>query len=165
MKIGKWLVAGLVLLPLAELIAFLIVSALFGVSGAAVLLIAGSGAGVLILYQRGPRWLQDVRDLLSGRFAAQGSERTVPAIPALAAVLLAIPGFLTDLAALLVLVPSVRTRLDALLGTGGPPGAPDPAFTRRRHPSAGPVVDLAPDEWEVLPEPKRRRRARRDPKT
>ncbi|RAI44063.1 FxsA family protein [Rhodoplanes roseus] len=163
MKIGKWLVAGLLLLPLAELLAFLVVSAVIGLSGAAVLLIAGSGTGVLVLYRSGPRWLQDVRDLLSGRFAAHGSERTVPAVPALAAVLLAVPGFLTDIAAVLVLVPRVRSRLDALLGTAGPPGAPGPAFTRRRHPGGGPVVDLAPDEWEDLPEPPPRRRKRRDP--
>lgn len=162
MKIGKWLMGGLMLLPLAELLAFLVVSAVIGLSGAAVLLVAGSGAGVLILHRNGRRWLQDVRDLVSGRFAAHGSERSLPAVPALAAVLLAIPGFLTGIAAGLVLVPAVRSRLDALLGTAAPAGAPGPAFTRRRHPGAGPVVDLAPDEWEDVPDPPPPPRRRRD---
>lgn len=163
MKIGKWLLPSLLVLPLAELLAFLIVAAAIGLGGAAVLLIAGSGAGVLILHRSGPRWLQDVRDLLSGRFAAQGSERTIPAIPALAAVLLALPGFLTGIAAILLLLPPVRARLDALLGTAGPPGAPDAAFRRRRHPGGGPVIDLGPGEWEDVPDPPPRRRKRRDP--
>lgn len=162
MKIGKWLLPGLLLLPLAELLVFVAVAAVIGLGGATVLLIAGSGVGVLVLHRHGPSWLQEVRDLITGRTVARDPDRPVPAIPALAAVLLAVPGFLTDAAAALLLVPAVRQRLDALLGTGSPRGAPGPGFARR-HPGRGPIVDLAPDEWQDVPDPPPRRRRRRPP--
>ncbi|EJW13079.1 hypothetical protein A33M_0571 [Rhodovulum sp. PH10] len=159
MKIGKWLLLGVLLLPLAELVAFAIVSALIGGYGATVLVLVGSAIGGTMLYREGPDWLRSLRDVLAGR-ASPAMARRLPVRQALIAVLLAVPGLLTDAVALALLLPPVRTRLDMLLGRIGPhdPG-PGPGAGFRRPP--GGMIDLDPDEWERLPDPSARKGRKR----
>ena len=53
MNVAKWLLSGLLALPLLELVAFIVVAALIGFGWALVLILASSVAGFLILRHAG----------------------------------------------------------------------------------------------------------------
>lgn len=132
----RWLVLGLIALPFLEFATFFWVAGRIGFAGALLGVVATSVLGVMIL-KGGARLLfaqmaQGGVVLMSGN-AARGSMLT-----AFAGLLLAIPGFVTDLIALILLVPGLKS-----LFLGG--GALTPAPARRPTPPG--VVDLDPADW------------------
>jgi UPF0716 protein FxsA len=101
--------AAVAALPLLELALLLVVGRVIGFPATLMLLLAGLMAGVLVLLQVGRaalRGLQQRSDQFDGRRAL-----LVPA-----ALLLVVPGFLSDAAGLLLLVPAVRRRVATRLG-------------------------------------------------
>jgi UPF0716 protein FxsA len=152
MRPVKLIALGLLLLPLAELIAFVLVARLIGLANAFVLLILTSLTGVLALRSAGQDAVTrlraatgqvEVRDInLDGRRIAA----------ALGAILLIVPGFITAAQGLMLVFPRTRQWLLAGIRRLLTPG----------RSSEGPrVIDLEPEEWRDLPPPNLRPRRRR----
>jgi UPF0716 protein FxsA len=140
MNVAKWLLSGLLALPLLELVAFIVVAALIGFGWALGLILASSVAGFLILRHAGGNHIQRVRVAVgNGNFAALRTDSAVGPI-LLAGILLLIPGFITDLLALLLLVPPLRRLATGLDAFSAPRDRDD-------------VVDLAPEQWHQVPDP------------
>jgi UPF0716 protein FxsA len=132
----RWLVLGLIALPFLEFATFFWVAGQVGVLGALLGVVATSFLGILIL-KGGARLLfaQMARGgvvLMTGN-AAKGSVLT-----AFAGLLLAIPGYVTDVIALALLLPALKGLL-----SGG--GVLQTASARRPPPPG--VVDLDPADW------------------
>jgi UPF0716 protein FxsA len=106
----RWLgVAAVALLVLAaaEVALFVVVAKLVGLAWALALVLAGSVAGGWLLRREGARgWRRFRQALDAGR--ATGREATDGVLGLVGALLLVVPGFLTDVAGLLLLTPPVR---------------------------------------------------------
>lgn len=130
----RWLVLGLIALPFLEFATFFFVAGKIGFFGALFGVVATSFLGIMLL-KGGASLLfsQVVRSggivLMSGDAARSGL------LTAFAGLLLAIPGFVTDLIALALLVPAIA----GFFSSGG-------AVTTRRPTPPG-VVDLEPQDW------------------
>jgi UPF0716 protein FxsA len=137
MSLVKWIVVGLLSLPLAEIVAFVAVAALIGPALALVFVLATSLAGFALLRLHLKSNSVRLRTA-DGRIQFTAASFDSPGLPVtVAAILLIIPGFLTDVLALALLVPETRRRLAAVLSGGRYRGA-------KRGPA---VVDLDPGEW------------------
>jgi UPF0716 protein FxsA len=146
MRLGKWLLSGLLLLPVGEIAAFVLVAAILGVIPALALLIAGSVAGALVLRHAGSGRLRRLKtaakkgDIPDIR-ANSGSLLTV-----LGGLLLLLPGFLSGIGGILLLLPPVQHWIGRALGRmieRGTRAAGRPA-----------VVDLERGEWRQVAEPR-----------
>jgi UPF0716 protein FxsA len=151
----QWIIIAIFALPVAELVAFIVVAAEIGALSAVGLQLAISAVGYLLLRQVGSaRWSR----LKTGVAAPGVFVRTLGSSKGalvLAGILLLIPGFITDVVGAAVLVPPLRRRLAAWAR-----GAIAPAPHHRARPDA--VIDLAPDEWRDITKPSRpKRKARR----
>ena len=150
MSLVKWTLIGLLVLPAAELFAFLLMAALIGWWWAAGLFIATSIVGVLLLRRFGRADL----DRLRTAFARNGIRALHLETPGMATmlggILLIFPGFITDLLGAALLLPAVRRWAAAKLAT----------FARgsRRTPRDDRVIELEPGEWHQIPDRGRRRR-------
>jgi UPF0716 protein FxsA len=154
MSLVKWIFIGLVGLPAAELICFLLVAAVVGWLWAAMLLVATSAVGVVLLKQSGRRDLARLGDTLRSAGVAGLQLHSPEVANTLGAALLVVPGFLTDILGAALLVPMGRRWVAAALAK---------AAARPRR-VAG-VIELAPGEWHHVadPEPPRRRAERQEP--
>ena len=91
----------------AEIAGFIFVGRVIGVSPTLLLVFAGMVLGIALLRRHGVQTLMRVREeLAAGR--SPGKPLAEGAIAALGALLVAIPGFLTDIAGLLLFVSAVR---------------------------------------------------------
>ncbi len=141
MNVAKYLLLAVLVLPLAELAAFIAVAAAIGFLWALGLVLATSFAGALVLRHAGGSHIARVRTAWDqGSFTALQADST-GGLVLLAGILLLIPGFITDCAALLLLLASLWRALSAALGRGQPPLRADG------------VVDLAPEQWRRVPDP------------
>jgi UPF0716 protein FxsA len=140
MNVAKYLLLAILMLPMAELAAFIAVAVAIGFFPALGLVIAGSFAGLLILQHAGGNHIGRMRVILNeGNFTSLEADGT-GAATLLAGFLLLVPGFITDAAALLLLVVPLRRTLAAALRRG-PPARTDG------------VVDLEPEQWRRVPDP------------
>jgi UPF0716 protein FxsA len=151
MQIVKWIATGVLVLPLAEIVAFVVVASQIGFAKALVLVLLISFFGVLVLRHAGAGQVTRLRTAAGGNF------RTIAlggagAGTALGGILLVIPGFVTGALGFLMIVPATR---DWLVQT-----ALRHLFDRPRQPPPG-TIDLTPDEWQSLPDPEKPRRRRR----
>ena len=139
MNVAKWLLYALLMLPLAELAAFIAVAAAVGFLWAVALLAAGSFAGALILRRAGGNHIARMRVVLGdNRLTALQADGAGTAT-LIAGFLLLIPGFITDVLALLLLIaPLRRAAAKALRGAAPPRDG---------------VVDLPPEQWHQIPDP------------
>jgi UPF0716 protein FxsA len=156
MSLVKWGFVGLLMLPMAEIAAFIAVASLIGWLPAFALFIATSFAGVLVLRHCGRSELVRLREAAGGDLRTIRFE-TPSAGRMLAGILLVVPGFITDAIGGLLLLPAVRrwaaTRLGRAIGAG----------RQRRDPS---LIDLDPDDWHQISERKiDHKRPRRTPVT
>jgi UPF0716 protein FxsA len=149
MSLVKWTLIGLLVLPAAELLAFLLIVALIGWWWAAGLFIATSIVGVLLLRRFGRTDL----DRLRTAFARDGIRALHLETPGMAAmlggILLIFPGFITDLLGAALLLPAVRRWAAARFATL--------ARSSRRAPRDDRVIELEPGEWHQIPDRGRRR--------
>lgn len=131
----RWLVLGIIALPFVEFAAFWAVAEKIGFAGALLAVLATSASGILLL-KGGARLL--FSQLATGRVVILSDEAARSGLlTALAGLLLAIPGFVTDAFAVLLLLPALKS---LLLGAR----AVSPAGSRPPPPG---VVDLDPQDW------------------
>jgi UPF0716 protein FxsA len=139
----KWIIAAIVLLPLAEIVAFALVATLVGLGFAFLLMLATTMAGFLVLRRSGRGGIARFRVAVaeSGIAGIQGNASSL--LTVLAGLLLFLPGFLTDLIGIGLLIGPVRRWCGKTLRlwAGG-----------RRNPAGRSTIDLAPGEWQQMPE-------------
>src|SRR5262245_20171035 len=143
MSLVKWAFIGVILLPAAEFAVFVAVALAIGWLWAALLFVATSGAGVLVLRHAGRRAFD--------RSGKPPSERSVPAINrktpdlpfTVGGSLLVLPSFLTDRLGALMLLPVGRRLLAAAVAH---------AVKKQRAARQPDVIDLKPDEWRQISE-------------
>ena len=126
---------GLVALPAAEIVAFVVVASLTGLSTAIVLLILVSLSGVLVLRRVGIGTMRRLRTAGAAVEIATVELQGSGLGAALGGVLLAIPGFITGLLGAIVVFPRSRQWLLAALTR---------YFSAPRRRSD--VLELAPEE-------------------
>lgn len=142
---------------LAEFVAFAMVAKTLGFLGALLLCLATSLAGLAMLRRVGVSAALGLRRAMArGRdpdvaAQAQREAATDGALAALGALLLILPGFVSDFFGLALASPSVRAwaqeRMSPSRGRGGGPA----------------TLDLEPQEWRRLDPPKVARRRRKAP--
>jgi UPF0716 protein FxsA len=142
MRIARWLLRVLTLLPLMELVVFVIVAMAIGFGPAFGLILLGSIAGAMMLRHAGGSHISRIRVAMAdGNLSALQTDTTGGFI-LLAGILLLIPGFITDAIGLALLLPPLRR---ALFGFAG----------LRREAARAPdgIVDLEPEQWRRVPDP------------
>jgi UPF0716 protein FxsA len=143
MSLVKWGLIGLLALPVAELLAFILVAALIGWLWAIVLLVATSFVGILLLRRSG----RDDLDRMRAALAQDGIRALHLETPGVAAVLggilLIMPGFITDLLGAGLLLPRLRRWVAGRLAA---------ARQRQRARRDVHVIDLTPGEWHQIPD-------------
>ena len=126
----------------AEVLALFIVVKMLGLGGAVLLTIGSSLLGVVLLRRLGLGAAQGLRGAMAGGASPQGALLD-GMLAALGALLLILPGFVSDLAGLALASSSVRQTIATRFGPGGAP-------PQRRPGTAPDVIDLAPGEWTVV---------------
>ncbi len=144
MSLVKWGFIGLLALPVAELVVFVLVAMTIGWLWTIALFLATSLIGVMVLKRAGRADLARFKSAV----ASQGAAAIQLEGPGLAAmiggILLVFPGFITDIAGALLLLPGVRRWAGATLGRLFRQNQPAP---RSRS-----VIDLEPDQWHQVPD-------------
>jgi UPF0716 protein FxsA len=138
MRPGKLILIGCLALPLAEIAAFWLVAAKLGFFNAFFLLVAGSAAGVMLLSWLGRRFLTRVMASLQERDQAEFAAKPGSIMTAIGALLLAIPGFITDVIGIALLLPPVQRWLAA-------------SVLVRAERDDG-VIELRDGEWRRMPD-------------
>jgi UPF0716 protein FxsA len=139
---AKWIIAAILLLPLAEIAAFILVAALVGLGAALVLMLATTLAGFLVLRRAGRAGIARFRVAVADTDVAGIQADASGLLTVLAGLLLFLPGFLTDLIGVALLIGPVRRWC----------GRSFRRWARRRNPSDRSTIDLAPGEWQQVPE-------------
>ncbi len=104
---------GLIAWSLVEIALFVIVGSWVGVLGTLAIVLGSGVAGVMILRQQGVQLGQALRQNMgAGRLPVAHS-----GLVALGAVLLILPGFLTDMIGLALMVPPIRAVIIARIGS------------------------------------------------
>jgi UPF0716 protein FxsA len=140
----KWIVVSVLLLPLAELAAFVAVAVTIGFGAALGLIVLGTVCGLMLLRHGAGGHVARIRTAVKGRsFSAFEADRP-GGLVLLAGILLIIPGFITDAIALIMLAfPALRS-IAVTLGLRQP--------TVRRSPDG--VLELEPEQWHRVPDPR-----------
>ena len=138
MSLGKLILLGCLALPLLEIAAFWLVAAKIGFFSAFSLLLAGSTAGILLLSWLGRRLLGQVMTSLQERDPRPFAAGPGSLMTAFGALLLAIPGFITDAIGIALLLPPVQSWLSSHVVV--------------RSESRTDVIELEDDEWRRLPD-------------
>ncbi|WP_395667020.1 FxsA family protein [Methylocella sp.] len=164
MRLGAKIPLFLFLWLLAEFAAFAMVTKAVGLMGALLLCLATSLAGAAMLRRVGVSAAFGLRRAMATRQAdpalADGLSRAAMmdgALAGLGALLLILPGFVSDFFGVALAAPSVRKWAQERLGGGGSRGARAPD-----------LLDLEPQEWSRIDTPKAveagaRRRRKRPP--
>ena len=144
MSLLKWVIFGLLVLPLAEIAAFVAVAVKLGFLAALALTILTSMAGIAIIRSAGKGEVQRLRTAVGDRVISRVELDGPGFLTVLAGFLLVLPGFLTDIIGALLLLPITRRSIHAALRR---------AVARAERASGRPeVVDLSPDQWRRMPE-------------
>lgn len=107
---GRFFAFGFIILPLMEIATFIFVGRSIGILATLALVLLAAIAGGLILRSRGMAAVMRMRDNVSaGTIPGQAIFDAM--VIGFAAILLIIPGFISDIAALILLIPAVRSML------------------------------------------------------
>jgi UPF0716 protein FxsA len=137
MKLVKLVLLALFALPALELAGFLLIALFIGWFWAGLLLVASSLLGIRLLRKFGRRDLDRVRGALASD-GLQAIHLDDPAVARIAgALLLAVPGFITDAFGAALFIPPLRRRIAGVLASA----RSRPARAQDK------VVDLTPAEW------------------
>ena len=142
MRLTKWIVVGVLGLPIAEIVAVMLVAAAVGWLVMLALLLATSLAGLAVLRRGGRTDIAQLRAAVAAKGIAGTATGAARPHLVLAGILLLVPGFITDLAGGLILVGPLRRRLGATLGRA--------MRNHKRDTGAPQVIDLAPNEWHQV---------------
>ena len=152
MSLVRWTFVGVLALPAAEVLAFLLAAVLLGWLWAITLFLATSALGVVLLRQSGRADLGRLRAAVDAEGLRGLHLETPGAATMLAGILLVCPGFITDLLAAGLLLPPFRRWLSRRLAL---------TARRRRDAKRDPrIIDLEPGEWQQIPDQRRARRPR-----
>ena len=141
----KWILIGLLALPVAELAVFILVAANIGLGWALLVMLATTFAGLAVLRWAGSRRIALFRSVSGGGMS--GIEAGIEANPdgflvILGGILLTLPGFITDVIGALFLLGPIRNwsarAFRHVMGV-------------RERPADG-VVDLDAGEWREVPD-------------
>jgi UPF0716 protein FxsA len=138
----KRVIIAILLLPAAEIAAFVLVAALIGVTGALLLMLTTTLAGILVLRQAGRGRIARFRAAVSQAEMTGLEANGIGVLTVLAGLLLVLPGFLTDLVGIALLIGPVRRWCGRMVRS----------WIGRRNRGDRSVVDLAPGEWKQVPE-------------
>lgn len=155
---APWIIIPLLLMPLAEIAGFVVVGRALGVWTTLALVILTGIAGVILLRAQG---LQVLRQL-----SVEGREGRVPAeaiihgaMIVVAALLLLIPGFISDIIGLALFMPAMRRMLWSAIGRRFVVSSTTYSHSFRQeagfNPTApkGRVVDLDEEDFKREPDP------------
>jgi UPF0716 protein FxsA len=137
---AKWLLPGVLALPIAEIVLFVAVAAQIGFVDAFLIQLACSLVGVMVIRSAGRVRLDRLRSQFGETMIRTARLDGADLARLLAGVLLVVPGFLTDALGALLLVPVVRRGLGAVARRAVA------ALGASAHPDR--VIDLEPGEWE-----------------
>jgi UPF0716 family protein affecting phage T7 exclusion len=140
----KWIIIAILLLPLAEIVAFIVVAAWAGLAWAMLLMLATTLAGFLVLRHAGRGGIARFRVAVADTDVAGIEANAGGFLTVLAGLLLFLPGFLTDLIGAALLIGPVRRWC----------GKTFRLWVQHHNPGDRSVVDLAPEEWEQVPDRK-----------
>ena len=138
----KWIIIAILLLPLAEIAVFVLVAVLAGFAWAVILTLLTTLAGFLILRHAGRGNIARFRVAVADTDVAGIQANTSGFLTVLAGLLLFLPGFLTDLIGAALLIGPVRRWC----------GKTFRVWIRRRNPGDRSTIDLAPGEWQQVPD-------------
>lgn len=142
MSPGKLILLAILMLPATEIAVFLAVAAAIGFAHVLMLTLATSLAGLAVLSFFGRTLPDRIRDAFDRGDAAVRSAGSSGFLVMVGGILLVIPGFVTDVVGALLLLPPMRRWIAGLFVHGL-------ANNKPGHP---PVIDLAQDEWQRVPE-------------
>jgi UPF0716 protein FxsA len=137
---AKWLLLGVLALPIAEIVVFVAVAARIGVVEAFSIQLACSLIGVVAIRSAGRVRLDHLRSQLGKGVVRTMQFDGTDLVRLLAGALLVVPGFLTDVLGALLLVPAMRRGLGAMLRRA--------AARAGGGAHADRVIDLEPGEWQ-----------------
>jgi UPF0716 protein FxsA len=143
MNVAIWLLIAVLALPLAEIVLFVVIAVWVGFAWALLAVLATSVAGALMLRLGGGGHVARMKVMMGAQRVTALQSDSAGTMYLLAAILLLIPGFITDAIGLLLLIAPLRRALGAMLLK---------AFTSSRTPRGDGVVDLDPQEWRQVPE-------------
>jgi UPF0716 protein FxsA len=143
MNVAIWLLTAVLALPFAEIVLFVVVAIWIGFFWALLAVLATSLVGALMLRFGGGGHVERMKVVLGPQRATALQSDGAGTMYLLAAVLLLIPGFITDAIGILLLIAPLRRALGALLLR---------AFTASPAPRRDGVVDLDPDDWRQVPD-------------
>src|SRR5258708_26471323 len=104
----KRILIAILLLPAAEIAAFVLVAALIGVTGALLLMLTTTLAGILVLRQAGRGRIARFRVAIAEAEMTDIETNAAGVLTVLAGLLLVLPGFLTDLLGIALLIAPLR---------------------------------------------------------
>jgi UPF0716 protein FxsA len=142
----KRVIVAILLLPIAEIAAFVLVATLIGVVGALLLMLTTTLAGIMLLRQAGRGRIAHFRVAVAEAGTTGFEANATGALTVLAGLLLILPGFLTDLVGVALLVGPLRRGCVRVFRTVFR------TWIGRKGQGEASVVDLAPDEWQRVPE-------------
>ncbi len=140
----RWMVLGLLFLPIMELAAFVAVAVAIGFGAALGLILLGSFGGLMLLRHAGGGHIARIRTAVNGNNFSALQADGPGGLVLLGGILLLIPGFITDAAGLVVLLFPTTRMLEEALGLRQRPA--------RRTPDG--VLDLEPEQWHRVPDPR-----------
>ena len=144
----KRIIIAILLLPAAEIAAFVLVAALIGVAGALLLMLATTLAGILVLRHSGRGRIAHFRVAVSDAEMTATEVNSTGFLTVLAGLLLVLPGFLTDLVGIALLIAPIR-RWCGHMARGW-----FQSWARGQKRGDPSVIDLSPDEWKQVRERK-----------
>jgi UPF0716 protein FxsA len=143
MNVAIWLLIAVLALPLAEIVLFVVIAVWVGFAWALLGVLATSLAGALMLRLGGGGHVARMKVMMGAQRVTALQSDSTGTMYLLAAILLLIPGFITDAIGLLLLIAPLRRVLGAMLLK---------AFTPSRPRQRDGVVDLDPEEWRQVPD-------------
>src|SRR4051812_19493986 len=138
----KRIFIAILLLPAAEIAAFVLVATLIGVTGALLLMLTTTLAGILVLRQAGRGRIARFRVAVAEAEMTGFEANAVGIMTVLAGLLLVLPGFLTDLLGAALLIAPLRRWFGRMFRM----------WVGRKGQDERSVVDLAPGEWKQVPD-------------
>jgi UPF0716 protein FxsA len=147
----KWVIIAILLLPVAEIAVFLLVAAIIGLPWALALQLATTLAGILVLRRTGRGRIARFRVAIADTDITWIETNNAGLLTVLAGLLLLLPGFVTDLVGTMLLIAPLRRWC----------GAAFRRWVRSRDHGNPSVIDLAPGEWQQLPDREKGRKPRK----
>src|SRR4051812_39179249 len=144
MTMVKWVFIVMLLLPLAEIVVFIVMALTLGWLWTFALFLGSSLIGIIVLRRCGRAKL-DLFVSALGQDGIRALHLESPGLaPIMGGILLVLPGFLTDILGAMLFVHPLRRWAGATLARAWQ--------ERRRDPHAPAVIDLAPDQWDEQPD-------------